>query len=163
MTFEYKQIGTIYSPFEKKEGMPIQAISANGIKGKIVINKDLEGGLSDLDGFSHIHLIYAFHKSEGFDLKTKPFLSDKFYGVFATRAPKRPNAIGISVVKILRVNKNIIEIEDVDVITGTPLLDIKPYIPEFDNHKVKKVGWLENKVSEIAHKKSDKQFNEEKK
>lgn len=159
MTIEYRQIGTIYSPFEKKEGMPIQAISANGAKGKIEINKDLEEGISDLDGFSHIFLIYSFHKSEGFDLKTKPFLSDKFLGVFATRAPKRPNAIGISVVKILSINKNIIEIENIDVLNGTPLLDIKPYIPEFDIHKVEKIGWLENKISEIAQTKSDKRFN----
>jgi tRNA-Thr(GGU) m(6)t(6)A37 methyltransferase TsaA len=159
MTIEYKQIGTIYSPFEKKEGMPIQAISANGIKGKIEINKDLEEGLSDLDGFSHIILIYSFHKSEGFDLKTKPFLSDKFFGVFATRAPKRPNAIGFSVVKILNITKNIIEIENVDVLNGTPLLDIKPYIPEFDIHKVQKIGWLENKTSEITLTKSDNRFS----
>jgi tRNA-Thr(GGU) m(6)t(6)A37 methyltransferase TsaA len=159
MTIEYKQIGTIYSPFENKEGMPIQAISANGIKGKIEINKDLEEGLYGLDGFSHILLIYSFHKSEGFDLKTKPFLSNKFFGVFATRAPKRPNAIGISVVKMLRINNNIIEIENVDVLNGTPLLDIKPYVPEFDIHKAEKIGWLENKVSEIAQKKSDTRFN----
>lgn len=159
MTIEYKQIGTIYSPFENKEGMPIQAISANGIKGKIEINKDLEEGLYGLNGFSHILLIYSFHKSEGFDLKTKPFLSNKFFGVFATRAPKRPNAIGISVVKMLRINNNIIEIENVDVLNGTPLLDIKPYVPEFDIHKAEKIGWLENKVSEIAQKKSDTRFN----
>jgi tRNA-Thr(GGU) m(6)t(6)A37 methyltransferase TsaA len=146
-------------PFENKEGMPIQAISANGIKGKIEINKDLEEGLYGLDGFSHILLIYSFHKSEGFDLKTKPFLSNKFFGVFATRAPKRPNAIGISVVKMLRINNNIIEIENVDVLNGTPLLDIKPYVPEFDIHKAEKIGWLENKVSEIAQKKSDTRFN----
>lgn len=159
MKITYHSIGTIYSPFEKKEGMPIQAIAANGIKGKIEINKDLEEGLSDLDGFSHIILIYAFHKSEGFSLKTKPFLSDKFFGVFATRAPRRPNAIGISVVKNLSINKNIIEIENVDVLNGTPLLDIKPYIPEFDIHNVEKIGWIENKISEIAQAKSDERFN----
>ena len=159
MTIEYKQIGTIYSPFEKKEGMPIQAIAANGIKGKIEINKDLEEGLSGLDGFSHIFLIYSFHKSEGFNLKIKPFMSDKFFGVFATRAPRRPNAIGISVVKILSINKNIIEIENVDILNGTPLLDIKPYIPEFDIHKAEKIGWLENKISEVTQTKSDERFN----
>lgn len=159
MTIKYEQIGTVYSPFEKKEGMPIQAISANGIKGKIEINKDLEEGLSDLDGFSHIFLIYAFHKSKGFDLKTKPFLSDKIFGIFATRAPRRPNAIGISVVKILSIYKNILEIENIDVLNGTPLLDIKPYIPEFDIHKVEKIGWLENKISAIAQTKSDERFN----
>ena len=159
MVIEYNAIGTIFSPFEKKEGMPIQAIAANGIKGKIEIIKDLEEGLSDLDGFSHIYIIYSFHKSEGFSLKTKPFLSDKFFGVFATRAPKRPNSIGISVVKILSINKNIIEIENVDVLNGTPLLDIKPYIPQFDIHKVEKIGWLENKISEIKQTKSDERFN----
>ena len=159
MTISYKQIGTIFSPFTKKEGMPIQTISAAGIKGRIEINKEFEDGLSDLDGFSHICLIYFFHKSEGFDLKTKPFLSDKFFGVFATRAPKRPNAIGISVVKLLNIKKNILYIENVDILNGTPLLDIKPYIPDFDYHKVKKNGWLENNFMEIAKTKSDKRFN----
>ena len=118
MNIEYKSIGTIYSPFENKVGMPIQAISRKGIKGSIKINKEFESGLEDLEGFSHIILIYYFHKSEGFDLKVKPFLDDNIFGVFATRAPKRPNAIGLSVVKLLNVKNNILEIENMDILNA---------------------------------------------
>jgi tRNA-Thr(GGU) m(6)t(6)A37 methyltransferase TsaA len=156
---ELKPIGIIYSPFDKKEGMPIQPIAAQGVKGKIILNPDLEEGLSGLEGFSHIHLIYHFHKSEGFDLKIKPFLSEKRLGVFATRAPKRPNAIGLSVVKVVSIEKNVINIENVDVLDQTPLLDIKPYVPDFDIFEVEKSGWLKDKRSEILKKKSDKRFS----
>jgi tRNA-Thr(GGU) m(6)t(6)A37 methyltransferase TsaA len=158
MIFTYQSIGTIHSVFEKKEGMPIQAAGAKGMKGTIEIEKEFLEGLSDLDGFSHIILIYAFHKSEGFELKVKPFLSENKYGVFSTRAPKRPNAIGISVVKLLSIKDNVLEIENTDILNGTPLLDIKPYIPEFDIHHVEKIGWLQNKISNITEIKSDKRF-----
>ena len=159
MKITYESIGIIHSPFLKTEGMPIQSAGAIGIKGTIELKRELAGGLKDLDGFSHIILIYSFHKSKGFDLKVMPFLSKKKHGVFSTRAPKRPNAIGISAVKLLRIKKNIVEIENVDILDGTPLLDIKPYIPEFDIHKVEKSGWLENTQFNIKETKSDKRFN----
>ena len=158
MTITYTPIGIIHSPFNNKEGMPIQSAGAIGIKGTIEIKEEFTDGLEDLDGFSHIILIYSFHKSKGFNLKVKPFLSEKIHGVFSTRAPERPNAIGISAVKLLSIKKNIIEIENVDVLDGTPLLDIKPYIPEFDIHKVDKYGWLENKQFNINETKSDNRF-----
>ena len=107
MTITFNQIGTIFTPFTTREGMPIQPKGSKGIKGKIALNEDLTIGLNDLIGFSHILLIYHFHKSEGFDLETIPFLDTKKRGVFATRAPKRPNSIGISVVKLLKIEKNI--------------------------------------------------------
>jgi len=158
MTITYRSIGVIHSPFDKVEGMPIQSVGAKGVRGTIEIDKEFKDGLKDLDGFSHIILIYSFHKSEGFELKVKPFLSGNKHGVFSTRAPKRPNAIGISVVKLIRIKENILEIENIDIIDGTPLLDIKPYIPEFDVHKADKTGWLENKKLNITEVRSDNRF-----
>ena len=159
MKIIFEQIGTIYSPFKSKEGMPIQSNGAIGVKGKIVINTSLIEGLNDLSDFSHIILIYQFHQSNGFELMTKPFLDNKKRGVFATRAPKRPNAIGMSVVKLLEVKNNIILIENIDVLNETPLIDIKPYITEFDIHQVEKVGWTKNKIANLNTIKSDKRFS----
>ncbi|RPH33685.1 MAG: tRNA (N6-threonylcarbamoyladenosine(37)-N6)-methyltransferase TrmO [Bacteroidales bacterium] len=158
MKIEFKSIGTIHSHFKKKEGMPIQSIGAKGIKGFIRIKKNYIAGLKDLDGFSHIYLIYYFHKSNGFELHVTPFLDNKPHGVFATRVPKRPNSVGISVVKLLSIKKNILEIENVDIIDGTPLLDIKPYIPQFDIHSVDKNGWVGQKADNLNDILSDNRF-----
>lgn len=114
--------------------------------------------LADLDGFSHIILIYHFHKSVGFELQTKPFLDNIKRGVFATRAPKRPNSIGISIVRLLSLDENIINIENVDMLNEMPLLDIKPYIADFDIHETQKSGWISNKSNRINEFKSDKRF-----
>ena len=103
-------------------------------------------------------LLYYFHKSNGFELETKPFLDNVKRGVFSTRSPKRPNGIGMSVVKILNIDKNIINIENVDILDGTPLLDIKPYISDFDIHNVEKSGWIKNKTQNLNSIKSDKRF-----
>lgn len=158
MKIELKQIGTIFTPFETREDMPIQATGAKGVKGKIVLNEELVSGLDDLIGFSHIILIYYFHKSEGYELNVKPFLDTKKRGVFSTRAPKRPNSIGISVVKLLEIKNNTLYIENVDILNKTPLVDIKPYIPAFDNHDVQKSGWIENKTRNLDTTKSDDRF-----
>ncbi len=158
MKIEFKSIGTIHSNFKNKAGMPIQSIGAKGIKGFIRIKKKYIKGLKDLDGFSHIYLIYYFHKSNGFELHVTPFLDNKPHGVFATRVPKRPNSVGISVVKLLSIKNNILEIENVDIIDGTPLLDIKPYISEFDIHSVEKNGWTNQKTGNLIKTKSDDRF-----
>lgn len=158
MTINYEPIGIINTPFDRKDGMPIQAIGAKGIKGTIVLDRKFKEGLDDLAGFSHIYLIYHFHKSENYTLKAKPFLDDKSHGVFATRAPQRPNRVGISVVKLIGIKDNVLEIENVDMLNGTPLLDIKPYIPDFDIHKVEKTGWATNKTGDINSAKSDDRF-----
>lgn len=154
----YNSIGTIHTPFKTKENMPIQPAAAKGIKGTIILIKKYSDGLLDLDMFSHIYLIYCFHKSRGYDLQVIPFLDDKPHGVFATRAPRRPNAIGLSVVKLLSVNDNILEVENVDIIDGTPLLDIKPYISKFDIHYTDKNGWLDSSKADIREIKSDNRF-----
>jgi tRNA-Thr(GGU) m(6)t(6)A37 methyltransferase TsaA len=154
----YKPIGIIYSPFKSIEGVPVQPAGANGIKGKVKIFKKYLNGLMNLDGFSHIILVYHFHLSDGYSLKVIPFLKDKEQGVFATRAPKRPNQIGISVVKVQKIQKNIIDIINVDIINGTPLLDIKPYASFFENVKNERIGWLSGEIKNINKIKSDKRF-----
>ncbi|MBN1340016.1 MAG: tRNA (N6-threonylcarbamoyladenosine(37)-N6)-methyltransferase TrmO, partial [Bacteroidales bacterium] len=126
MTITFEPIGIIETPFKTKEGMPIQSNGASGCKGRVVLQEKFKAGLADLDGFSHVILIYHFHKSTGFELQTSPFLDNEKRGVFSTRAPKRPNAIGISVVRLLDINENILSVENVDMLDGTPLLDIKP-------------------------------------
>ncbi len=154
----FKPIGLIKTPFKTREGMPIQPTGAKGIKGEVEIYPEFADGLKDLDGFSHIILIYHFHLSDGFKLQVKPFMDDKIHGVFSTRAPKRPNSIGFSVVKLNKMLDNILYIENIDVIDGTPLLDIKPFIPEVDGPKAEKLGWLEGKSDKMGHKQSDKRF-----
>jgi len=159
MTIVYHPIGTIYSPFKSKEGMPIQASGAKGVKGHIILREEYRQGLADLEGFSHIILIYHFHRSAGFDLLTMPFLDDKPRGVFATRAPGRPNAIGLSVVRLLDINGNHLQVENIDILDETPLLDIKPYISGFDIHPAEKSGWLKNKTNNLSNTKSDNRFD----
>jgi tRNA-Thr(GGU) m(6)t(6)A37 methyltransferase TsaA len=154
----YKPIGIIHSPFFKIEDMPIQSSSAEGIRGQIVLNEKYIEGICDLDGFSHIYLLYHFHLSKSFNLKVVPFLDNQERGVFSTRAPKRPNSIGLSVVKLIKIDKNILEIENVDIVDGTPLLDIKPYIQEMEGVEQFRIGWLSKYKDEIKIKNSDKRF-----
>ena len=130
MNIELESIGTIHTEFTEIEGMPIQPTGAKGIKGTIEIKEKFLDGLKDLEYFSHIHLIYLLHKVEGYKLEVKPFMDKKTHGVFATRSPKRPNRIGMSVVKVNKVEGNIVHVENVDILDGTPLLDIKPYVPQ---------------------------------
>ena len=154
----YKPIGIIHSPFKDVKGMPIQTTAAQGIAGTIEIEPDYAGGLKDIEGFSHIILIYHFHLSEGYSLEVKPFVDDHLHGVFATRAPRRPNPIGLSVIRLVKVEGSILHIEDVDIVDGTPLLDIKPYVPEFDVKEGERTGWLSEKANKIHDVKSDERF-----
>jgi tRNA-Thr(GGU) m(6)t(6)A37 methyltransferase TsaA len=154
----YMPIGVIHSPFNNIEGMPIQPAGAKGIAGTVEIEHEYCDGLKDIEGFSHIILLYHFHLSKGYSLEVRPFMDDKLHGVFATRAPNRPNPIGISVVKLVRVQHCTLHIEGVDIIDGTPLLDIKPFVPEFDVVKVERIGWLSQKIAKIYEAKADKRF-----
>ena len=156
--FTYLPIGTIRSPYFDPADMPIQPTGAAGVAGRVVVDPLYRKGLKDLDGFSHIHLLYSFHLSEGFALQVKPFLDNQVRGVFATRAPRRPNAIGLSVVRLVRVEGNVLHVEDIDVIDGTPLLDIKPYVPAFDVRSPERTGWLENRAESAAAVRSDRRF-----
>lgn len=151
-------IGVIRTPFETLEGMPIQPVGAGQVEGQVVLDPQYADGLADIDGFSHIILIYVFHRAKGFQLKVKPFLENHMRGLFATRAPRRPNPIGLSVVKLLRRKENILQVENIDVVDGTPLLDLKPYVPEFDSPQVTAIGWLDGKVENSRSMRSDKRF-----
>jgi tRNA-Thr(GGU) m(6)t(6)A37 methyltransferase TsaA len=154
----YTPIGVIHTPFKDTAGVPIQPRAAKGIKGSIEILPDYAEGLKDLDGFSHIILLYHLHLSKGFSLKVTPFLDNTLRGLFATRAPKRPNPIGLSVVRLIEIKGNVLRIEEIDVVDGTPLLDIKPYIPEFDKKKTFRIGWLTDRVKDAKNKRADKRF-----
>lgn len=140
MEIKFHAIEKIKSDFESPEGTPIQPTAENTGKGKIELLPEYEMGLKDLDGFSHLILIYYCHKAGETSLRVKPFLEDKEHGVFAVRAPSRPNSIGLSVVRLEKVEGNIIYIDDVDILDGTPLLDIKPYVPQFDRREDVKIS-----------------------
>ena len=154
----YHPIGIIHSPFLKPEGTPIQASASKGILGTIEIFREYVDGLKDLTGFSHIILIYHFHLAGKFSLLVKPFMDDELHGVFATRAPSRPNSIGISIVRLIKIENNIIHIQDMDILHETPLLDIKPYVPEFDIRTIDKTGWLTKNVQKLSSIKDDGRF-----
>jgi len=159
---EFKPIGIIRSPFKVPAGMPIQPAAAKGIRGKVELDEKYEAGLSGLEGFSHIFLIYNFHLSTNYELKVIPYLDKELKGVFATRAPRRPNQIGISIVNLEKIEKNILYIRNVDIVDGTPLLDLKPFVPSFDCFDIdiyNKTGWLQDKKDQIDRKKSDNRFN----
>ncbi len=139
-----KRIGVIHTPFISKKDTPIQPFRSTAV-GRVVVFKKYAAGLSDIEGFSHIILIYRFHKSRGYKLKVKPFLDTRQRGLFATRYPRRPNQIGLSVVKLERRKGNVLFIKGIDVLDGTPLLDIKPYVPHFGSKEKVRIGWLAQK------------------
>lgn len=142
---EIKPIGVIHSPFKTAKDMPIQPYRSKRI-GKIEVFKKFEKGLKDLEGFSHIIILYYFHKSKDEKLLVSPYLDKNLHGVFATRYPSRPNRIGISILKLLERKGNVLTVDGIDVIDGTPLLDIKPYVSKFDVRKNVKNGWLSTRL-----------------
>lgn len=160
---KYKPIGIIHSPFKDPKGVPIQPTAAIGIEGTIEVFPEYVDGLGDLEGFSHIILIYHFHLAKKASLKVKPYMDDRVHGVFATRSPSRPNPIGISVVSLVKIVGNTLYIKDVDILDGTPLLDIKPYVPEFDIRAVYRIGWLEENVKKLPTSKDDGRFADKEK
>jgi len=152
-------IGIIHTPFNDIKGMPIQPLAAEGIKGHIELYPEYMEGLTDLEGFSHITLMYHLHKINGYDLLVKPFMDNKEHGIFATKSPKRPNAIGLSTVKLIGIEHNVIHIEMVDILNKTPLIDIKPFYSKFDNRTNTKSGWLDNQGNIPNEKlRSDERF-----
>lgn len=155
---EMKPIGMIHTPFTNAERMPIQPAGASGLKGTVEVFEAFHAGLQDLDGFSHIILLYVFHRSEGFNLRVVPFMDTEPRGLFATRAPKRPNPIGLSVVQLDYIEQGILHVQNVDILDGTPLLDIKPYVPEFDSHANVRTGWLEQARRKVSKRESDGRF-----
>jgi len=151
-------IGIIHSPFTDITGMPIQPTGAWGIRGTVEIFSEYAEGLTDIEGFSHLFLIYVFHCCPSYQLTVRPFLDTTSRGVFATRAPRRPNAIGLSIVRLIEVNGTTLSIEDVDLLDGTPLLDLKPYVPAFDLYPDASSGWLEGSAHGAGSFRSDGRF-----
>lgn len=158
-TIQYQPIGIINTPFKEQKGTPIQPTASINNEGTIDLFSEFMDGLQDLNQFSHIILLYHFHLSKKVPLIVKPFMDDKEHGIFAVRAPSRPNSIGISIVRLKKIENNILYINDVDILDGTPLLDIKPFIPEFDHRKTTKNGWYDNKVYELKDAKDDARFS----
>jgi len=160
MTIELEPIGIIHSPFTEPKGMPIQPAGAAGVTGTVEVFEAYRDGLADLDGFSHVVLLYCFHLSEGFKLRVTPFMDTVERGLFATRAPKRPNPIGLSIVELDHIEEGILHIRNVDIVDGTPLLDIKPYVPEFDSPHEVRTGWLEGARKAVADRRADERFTQ---
>jgi tRNA-Thr(GGU) m(6)t(6)A37 methyltransferase TsaA len=154
----YKPIGIIHTPFETPENMPIQNAGANGIKGTIEIYPEYAEGLKDIEGFSHLILLYHLHQVNHYSLQVIPFLDTIEHGIFATRSPVRPNAIGLTIVKLIELKGSMLTIEGIDMLTQTPLLDIKPYLPQVDALHDVRIGWFEGKIEKCESKRSDKRF-----
>ncbi len=151
-------IGTIHTPFTTLEDMPIQPSGARTIEGKVVLREEFAPGLRDLEGFSHIFLLYLFHQAMRTELTVVPFMDTVARGVFATRSPLRPNHIGISVVELLSVDGPTIHVRGVDILDNTPLLDIKPFISAFDQVANSRDGWMTASAEEVAARRSDSRF-----
>jgi len=138
-----KPIGIIHTSYKEPKGIPIQGKFEKGVTGKIELFPEYEQGLKDIEGFSHIILIYYFNRSKDEKLISKPFLEDKSHGIFAIRSPHRPNHIGFSIVRLEKIEKNVITFSEVDMLDNTPLLDIKPYVSHFDSRENVINGWLD--------------------
>ena len=156
---EYEPIGEIHTPFESPDGMPIQPTGAESTVGTVDVEPEYSDGLADLDGFSHCILLYHFHASdEAVSMQVEPFLDDTDRGLFATRAPVRPNSIGLSVVKIESVDDGTVTVRGIDVVDGTPLLDIKPFVADFDVPEDIEQGWLTDCREDVQSRRADNRF-----
>jgi tRNA-Thr(GGU) m(6)t(6)A37 methyltransferase TsaA len=157
----FESIGTIHTGYEVAAGTPIQPNAAQESIGTIILHPALTDGLKDLDGFSHIILLYVFDRITHPRLMVKPFMDDQDRGVFATRAPARPNPIGISVIRLLKIDDNLITFSGADMLNNTPLLDIKPYAPPFEPQTVERIGWLEQRAERLQGSSDDGRFVED--
>jgi len=151
-------IGVIRTPFKRLEQMPIQPKGGKNIIATIEIDKEYVQGLKDLEEFSHIYLIYYFHEASRTELEVIPFMDTQERGVFSTRSPLRPSHLGLSITKVISIDDNIVTIKGIDVLDGTPLIDIKPYIPQFDGVNGVKTGWMNKSKSKVNTARSDDRF-----
>jgi tRNA-Thr(GGU) m(6)t(6)A37 methyltransferase TsaA len=156
----YAPIGVVHSPFTALEGKPLQPVAAHGVSGSVELDPAYQDGLMGLEGFSHLILITHLHKMSGYGLIVTPFLDDQAHGVFATRTPRRPNPIGLSIVRLMGIEGARLLIEDVDLLDGTPLLDLKPYVPAFDAHAAERIGWFAHRLDRLDTTRADRRFSE---
>ena len=159
--FSFRSIGTIHSPHKEISRIPIQPIFCNDIEGSIVLEPEYADGLKGLEGFSHIYLFYYFHESRKVCLQLKPYLSDQEQGIFASRAPHRPNKLGMSLVRLVSIEENILHVNDIDILNGTPLFDIKPYIQRFDSRDNVRSGWQDTIPDDIAVSRGVREYEAE--
>jgi tRNA-Thr(GGU) m(6)t(6)A37 methyltransferase TsaA len=157
----YSPIGVIRSEHVAAEKTPIQPVYAKGCMGRAEVLPAFVEGLRDLEGFSHIYLIYSLHRAGRVKLVVKPFLQDIERGVFATRAPCRPNAIGLSIVELVRREGNVLHLDGVDILDGTPLLDIKPYTAKFDRIETTRNGWYDEVDENTARQRGLRGYKKE--
>ncbi|MCD4820426.1 MAG: tRNA (N6-threonylcarbamoyladenosine(37)-N6)-methyltransferase TrmO [Candidatus Cloacimonetes bacterium] len=146
----FHPIGVIHSPHKVISKTPIQPVFCSDIKGTVELDTEYADGLKNLQGFSHIYLFYYFHQSQKTCLCLKPYLSDQEHGIFATRAPHRPNKLGMSLVRLMEIKDTILHVKDIDILDGTPLFDIKPYIQRFDSRENTRSGWQDTIPDDVA-------------
>jgi tRNA-Thr(GGU) m(6)t(6)A37 methyltransferase TsaA len=157
VTLEF--IGTIHTPFIEPKGTPITSFAGSGVKGTVEVNEQFAPGLKDIEGFSHLTLIYYMHRVTRKGLNSVPFMDDEPHGVFATRSPLRPNHIGMSIVRLMGVRGNTLDIQDLDIVDGTPLLDIKPYIPQVDSRTECRTGWFTGDMDRMKRTRDDGRYS----
>jgi tRNA-Thr(GGU) m(6)t(6)A37 methyltransferase TsaA len=156
----FTPIGIVRTPFATQAGMPIQTVAARGVRGRIELEPAFAAGLADLDGFTHLHLITHLHRTGAASLRVIPYLDTSERGVFATRSPKRPNPIGLSLVRLVGIEGAVLHVEELDLLDGTPLLDIKPYVPPFDDRPDARYGWFEQRAQHVHTVRADARFAE---
>ncbi len=154
----YAPVAHMRTPFTNVRGMPIQPVGAQGVAGSIDVLPEFADGLADIEGFSHLLVIYHLHECKGFTLRVQPFLDNDEHGIFATRSPRRPNPIGISVLRLTGVTGNRLHVENVDMLDGTPVLDIKPYVPTFDVWDADRTGWFATVADNAVQCRADDRF-----
>ena len=155
----YQPIGVVRSPFAIQEGMPLQSVAAGDVPGRIELLAHLAPALADLDGFSHLHVVSHLHRGAPGGLTVRPFLDQTPRGVLATRSPRHPNPIGLSVVRLVAVEGTTLHVTGLDLLDGTPVLDIKPYVPEFDTVAAERMGWLTDAAAQVHHVRADSRFD----
>ena len=158
MMIQYSPIGRVLSPFKEASGTPVQTSAAINVEAVLEIYPDYVEGLKDIEGFSHLILLYHLHLIKPSGLLVKPFLGNELHGIFATRSPARPNPIGFSVVRLIKVDGNRLSIREVDILDQTPILDVKPYVGEFDIRPVERVGWFTENLHKLPAAKDDGRF-----
>lgn len=157
-TVSYTPIGVVRSPFSDEAGMPIQSVAAPGVSGQVEVFEEFAEGLQDLEGFSHLILLCHLHRIREGALRVVPFLDTQPRGVFATRSPKRPNPIGFTIVRLERLEGRVLHILEHDLLDGTPVLDIKPYVPLFDVRHTEQIGWFRDRLYALGKVRSDGRF-----
>ncbi len=158
MAIEYTPIGHFMTPHKDVRDMPIQPRGALGVRGGILVLPEYRDGLADLDGFSHVIVLYHLHRVRGRSLRVTPFLDTREHGIFATRSPARPNPVGLSVLRLVAVTELVVYLENVDVLDGTPVIDIKPYVPDFDAWPAERVGWFEGRACRASAERCGERF-----